>query len=486
MLMKRRHMYSLLHLIMMMLLLVMLLLHRRLFLLLFMCTMTLIPTVSIAGIEAKSKFRELQRPLGGHLRLLTFLVFLVVDALGVDPCAELARVLGHDCVSKFGLIYHQLLQPLIPTLIRPRCPLGALTPLKDEAHLLQRRQPLGCHRARLALRPILVIPSCQLDKASQLHMIYRNTTMSILLEEFPQALHLIVPRGVRSTRTELKAEFGEALHFDGVEAGAFPGLAGDELVVHATLGGYPVGKFGAGGGGYVAIAVFSLVIAQPQQHLTPPNVKVPTRDTLSRYTRTSSTSRTTRHTTASTLKAQRQQPHGLIVGQSRALALQMSAQDFVLARHPRGQEGIVTSGYFDVAILGLVLDDFDVHVFPGGGEIHAQFFQHIRLLLRHAHIMTLPPPNMQIPLILSPLPQRRQLLLCLLRTNLNRAILLLVLPEFLQHAQPLGPDGPVLASASIAHTGSGSTGLFHLLNFHLGSFSRPTPFFLGSAIHSFI
>ena len=108
MLMKRWYMYSLLHLIMMMLLLVMLLLHRRLFLLLFMCTMTLIPTVSITGIEAKSKFRELQRPLGGHLRLLTFLVLLVVDALGVDPCAELARVLGYDCVSKFCLVYPEV------------------------------------------------------------------------------------------------------------------------------------------------------------------------------------------------------------------------------------------------------------------------------------------------------------------------------------------------------------------------------------------
>mmetsp|Transcript_33805 Transcript_33805/g.73094 ORF Transcript_33805/g.73094 Transcript_33805/m.73094 type:complete len:336 (-) Transcript_33805:2375-3382(-) len=318
MLVKRRHMHGLLHLqliVMMLVLLVLMLLlllllvvmlFRRccLFLLLFVRTTAFVPAVSIAGIEAKSDFCELQCLLSRHLRLVTFLVLLVVDTLCVDPRAELARVLGHNSVSKFSLVHQQILQPLIPALSWTWRPLRTFTPFKDEAHFLQRCQPLRCHRARLPLSPILIIPSCQLDKASQCRMIHRNTTVPILLQEFPKALHLVVPCGVRSSRAELEAEFGESLHFDGIETGAFPWLAADELVVHATLGGNPMSKFGAQGGGYIAVAVFVLVVPQLAPHLVPLQIKVPTRHALPRHAGTSSASRTARHSLTSSMKSQ--------------------------------------------------------------------------------------------------------------------------------------------------------------------------------------
>mmetsp|Transcript_31648 Transcript_31648/g.60429 ORF Transcript_31648/g.60429 Transcript_31648/m.60429 type:complete len:457 (+) Transcript_31648:481-1851(+) len=319
-------------------------------------------------------------------------------------------------------------------------------------------------------------------------MIHRNATMTILLQEFPKALKLIVPSCVRSPRAKLEAQFSEPLHFDGVETGAFPWFAADELVVHAPLGGYPVSKFGAQRGGHIAVAVFVLVVPQLHPHLIPPYIKVPTRHALPRHAGTSSASRTARHAVPSSLKSQSQQSHGLIVAQSRGLTLQMSAENLVLARHPGGQDGIVLSGDFDVAVLGLVLDDFDVHIFPGGWEIHADLLKHFRFFLRHAHIMTLPPPHMHIPLIFRPLPQRRKLLICLLRANLNRAVLLLVLLELLEHAQPLGSDRSVSALAIAPFTfhsaeiSSFSGGSLHFLHLHLGRLPRPPPLSFGGSI----
>ena len=56
----------------------------------------------------------------------------------------------------------------------------------------------------------------------------------------------------------MEPEFSESLHFDGIETGALPWLATDELVVHAPLSGNPMSKFGAQGGGHIAVAVFVL------------------------------------------------------------------------------------------------------------------------------------------------------------------------------------------------------------------------------------
>lgn len=67
---------------------------------------------------------------------------------------------------------------------------------------------------------------------------------------------------------------------------------------------------------------------------------------------------------------------------------------------------------------------------------------HISLLLCHAHLLTLPPPEVQVLLILGPLPRRYQPLTCLGARNFACAMLFLVLPQHLQHGQPFGPDWP--------------------------------------------
>ena len=62
----------------------------RLLLFLLVGAMALVAAVSIAGIEAEANLGELERLLGGHLRLQAFLVLLVVDTLGMHPCSKLA------------------------------------------------------------------------------------------------------------------------------------------------------------------------------------------------------------------------------------------------------------------------------------------------------------------------------------------------------------------------------------------------------------
>lgn len=113
-----RHMNSVLHLMMVMIMLrlyllrlwILVLLHHRmlcrvhLLFFLFMRAMTFVATVAITGIETEADFCKLERLLRCHLRLLSILEFLVVHTLGVDPGAELTRVLGYHGVSKFGLV----------------------------------------------------------------------------------------------------------------------------------------------------------------------------------------------------------------------------------------------------------------------------------------------------------------------------------------------------------------------------------------------
>ena len=92
-------------LLLVLLLLLQLLLQLRLLLLLLLGrAMALVAAVSVARVEAEPDLGEPQCLLGRHLRLLPVLVLLVVHALGVHPCPELARVLGHDGVSVFGLV----------------------------------------------------------------------------------------------------------------------------------------------------------------------------------------------------------------------------------------------------------------------------------------------------------------------------------------------------------------------------------------------
>ena len=91
-------------LMMLLLLLQMLLQLRLLFLLLLGRAMALVAAVPVARVEAEPDLGEPQCLLGRHLRLLPVLVLLVMHALGVHPGPELARVLGHDGVSVFGLV----------------------------------------------------------------------------------------------------------------------------------------------------------------------------------------------------------------------------------------------------------------------------------------------------------------------------------------------------------------------------------------------
>mmetsp|Transcript_33805 Transcript_33805/g.73095 ORF Transcript_33805/g.73095 Transcript_33805/m.73095 type:complete len:321 (-) Transcript_33805:1364-2326(-) len=125
----------------------------------------------------------------------------------------------------------------------------------------------------------------------------------------------------------------------------------------------------------------------------------------------------------------------------------MSTENLVLTRHPIGQDGVVIIGDFDVAILGLVLDDFVIHLFPGRWEFHTNLLKHICFLLCHTQFMTLPPLHMHPHLILRPLFQQLELLVTLLIGNLHRAVLLLVLLELLEHAKPLRSYGSSLLNA---------------------------------------
>lgn len=77
---------------------------RLLLLLLLVRAMALVAAVPVARVEAEPDLGEPQCLLGRHLRLLPVLVLLVMHALGVHPGPELARVLGHDGVSVFGLV----------------------------------------------------------------------------------------------------------------------------------------------------------------------------------------------------------------------------------------------------------------------------------------------------------------------------------------------------------------------------------------------
>ena len=87
------------------LLLLQLLLQLRLLLLLLLGrAMALVAAVPVARVEAEPDLGEPQCLLGRHLRLLPILVLLVMHALGVHPGPELARVLGHDGVTVFGLV----------------------------------------------------------------------------------------------------------------------------------------------------------------------------------------------------------------------------------------------------------------------------------------------------------------------------------------------------------------------------------------------
>lgn len=263
-----RHLHRFLELMNLLVLLVLLLLLqlRLLLLLLLGRAMTLVAAVPVARVEAEPDLGEPQCLLGRHLRLLSVLVLLVMHALGVHPGPELARVLGHDGVSVFGLVLpgeedervtqarvrfgiktwssvnsnsQQFIQPLVPGLDGDVRPLGRLATLEGEPHLLQRRLPLGRHRARLALLPILVVPPHELHEAAQRGMVHGDPTVTVRGLEIPQPLHLIVPRGVGSPRAEREAQLGEALHLHGVERRPLPRLAGHELIVHPALRGDP-------------------------------------------------------------------------------------------------------------------------------------------------------------------------------------------------------------------------------------------------------
>mmetsp|Transcript_31780 Transcript_31780/g.58237 ORF Transcript_31780/g.58237 Transcript_31780/m.58237 type:complete len:322 (-) Transcript_31780:1272-2237(-) len=157
----------------------------------------------------------------------------------------------------------------------------------------------------------------------------------------------------------------------------------------------------------------------------------------------------------------------------------MSTENLVLTRHPRGQDGIVVSGDFDVAIMGLVLDDFIIHLFPSGWEFHTNLLEHICFLLCHTQFMTLPPPHMHPRLILRPLLQQLELFVTLLTGNLHRAVLLVVLLELLEHAKPLRSYGSILRLDAFTSCESG----LNFLLLHFSRLPRPSHLFPGSSIH---
>ena len=72
-------------------------------------------------------------------------------------------------------------------------------------------------------------------------MVHGDAAVTILLAELPQALHVLLPWHVGSTGSELEAQLCQLLHFDSIKYSTFTRFAGNELVVHAALGGDPMG-----------------------------------------------------------------------------------------------------------------------------------------------------------------------------------------------------------------------------------------------------